>query len=147
MNASLARRPPLWSRRDARALAALVAFGAVLIAAAWFFAAGRADAGDQMAFLSLAVVGVALGTVASGGWVMKGRRAVGARRRRLLGAAPVTAAVGPRAQDLVAGPAAAWFHRSDCLLVESRRFAAFSLVDHQAAGRRACPACLSDGSP
>jgi hypothetical protein len=115
--------------------------GAVVVAVAWFFAAGRDDAGDQLAFVSLSLLGVLVGTAAGFGWLRRGRRAVGARTLLLLGSAPGARVDAPLAAELVAGPAAKWFHRADCPLVEGRNWPAATGPTHEAAGRRACPAC------
>lgn len=141
MNVVTQARVPLWSKSDGRRLAVLMGIGAVIVAVAWFFAAGRDDAGDQLAFVSLSLLGVLVCTAGSFGWLQRGRRAVGARTRLLLGSAPGARVDAPSAAELVAGPAAKWFHRSDCLLAEGRNWPAAPGSTHEAAGRRACPAC------
>jgi len=45
------------------------------------------------------------------------------------------------AETLVAGGTRHWFHRADCRLAASRGWPAASRSAHEAAGRRACPAC------
>ena len=132
---------PLWSRRDAGMLGTLLAVGGVLVVASWFFAAGRADAGDQLVFVSLALIGALVGMAAVVGWIVRGRRALSARRGRLLGTAPPARADAARAVDLVAGPGGRWFHRSDCLLVDGRGWSASPRREHESAGRLACPGC------
>jgi hypothetical protein len=131
----------LWSKGDGGRLGLLVAAGAGVIAASWFSAAGRPDAGDQMVFVSLSLLGALVGLAAVFGWVKQGRQAVGARTRLLLGSAPAAGMDVPAAGDLVAGPGATWFHRADCLLVDGRKVTVSPLGTHQAAGRRACGAC------
>jgi len=134
-------RPPLFRPADRLRVGVVLAAGAVTIALSWFFAAGRADAGDQLIFVSLSLVGALLGMAATAGLLLRGRRAVGARTALLLGTAPAAPADAPPAADLVAGPDAKWYHRSDCLLVERRHWPAAPLSAHQRAGRKACPAC------
>ncbi|MGH9035521.1 MAG: hypothetical protein ACRD0O_07125 [Acidimicrobiia bacterium] len=141
MNALMPARAPLWSRSDGRRLTALVGIGAVVIAAAWFFAAGRSDAGDQVPLVSLSLLGVLVSMVGGFGWLRRGRRAVGHRTRLLLGSAPGATMDAPVAFELVAGPGAKWFHRADCPLVEGRNWPAAPGSTHESAGRRACPAC------
>jgi hypothetical protein len=130
-----------WSRRDAGLLAVVLAVGAVLVGLSWFFAAGRADAGDQLAFVSLALVGTALGLAGVVGWTVHGRRAINLRRSRLLGTAPPAPSDAAQAVELVAGPTGRWFHRADCLLVDGRGWAASARREHESAGRLACPGC------
>lgn len=137
----MAARIPLWSKSEARRLAVLLLVGAVVIAASWFFAAGRPDAGDQLIFVSLSLLGALVGMSGVFGWVLRGRRAVGTRTRLLLGTAPAAPVDAPLASELVAGPEAKWFHRADCLLVQGRDWAVTPLGTHERAGRRPCPAC------
>jgi len=136
-----ATRPPLFTAADRRRVGVPLAVGAALVVVSWFFAAGRADAGEQLVFVSLSLVGALLGMAATAGLLLRGRRAVGVRTARLLGTAPAAPPDARRSVDLVAGPAAKWFHRSDCLLVEGRNWPAGPLPVHQAAGRKPCPAC------
>jgi hypothetical protein len=138
---SVAARPPLFTAADRWRTSVLVAAGAVTIALSWFFSAGRADAGDQLVFVSLSLVGALLGMAATAGLLLRGRRTVGARTRLLLGTAPHAPTDAPVSTDLVAGPDAKWFHRSDCLLAEGRGWPPAPLSAHQRAGRKACPAC------
>ncbi|HEV7687747.1 MAG TPA: hypothetical protein VGQ80_14325 [Acidimicrobiia bacterium] len=136
---------PLWSRRDATLLGTLLAVGAVLVGASWFFAAGRADAGDQLVFVSLALLGALIGLAGVAAWTVHGRRLIGARRGLLLGTAPPARAGGTdwaaHAVELVAGPQGKWFHRADCLLADGRGWAASPRAQHESAGRKACPGC------
>ena len=127
----------LWSRRDVTVLGMLLAIGAVLVGLSWFFAAGRADAGDQLVFVALALLG--LGGV--GAWTVHGRRLIGARRGLLLGTAPPAPTVAAHAVELVAGPQGKWFHRADCLLADGRGWVASPRAKHESAGRKACPGC------
>ena len=134
-------RVPLWSKRDARKLAVLLAVGAVLVLVSWFLAAGRADAGDQLVYVSLALLGALVGMVAVAGWVVRGRRIISARRGLLLGTAPPAPVDKASAVELVAGPTGKWFHRADCLLVDNRGWSASPRTVHESAGRLACPGC------
>jgi hypothetical protein len=131
----------LWSRRDEAVLGVLLAVGAVLMLAGWFFAAGRADAGDQLAFVSLALVGALVGLAAVVGWVMHGRRMISARRGLLLGSPPEPVAEGALAADLVSAATGKWFHRADCLLAHGRDWSVAPRAEHESAGRLACPGC------
>ena len=134
-------RPPLFTSADKLRVGGLLAVGAVIIALSWFFAAGRPDAGDQLVFVSLSLVGALLGMSATAGLLLRGRRLVGARTGLLLGTGPAGPTDTVLSAEIVAGPDAKWFHRSDCLLVEGRQWPAAPLSAHLAAGRKACPAC------
>jgi hypothetical protein len=141
MSVAPAAQFPLWSRRDAGRLGGLLAIGGILVAVSWFFAAGRPDAGDQLVFVSLALVGTLIGMGAVAGWIARGRRIISARRSLLLGTAPAAPALAASALELVAGPRGKWFHRADCLLVDGRNWTASPRTAHESAGRRACPGC------
>jgi hypothetical protein len=132
---------PLWSRRDATIAGVVLAVGAVLVLAGWYFAAGRADAGDQLVFVSLALAGALVGLAGVTGWVVRGRRALSARRSLLLGEPPPPNAAGLGSADLVAAPTGKWFHRADCLLALGRGWTTSPREAHEAAGRLACPGC------
>ncbi|MEW6471168.1 MAG: hypothetical protein AB1679_02770 [Actinomycetota bacterium] len=141
MSLAVPSHAPLWSRRDATVVGVVLALGAVLVLAGWFFAAGRADAGDQLVFVSLALVGALVGVTAVIAWVVRGRRAISTRRTLLLGTPPPPKAEGARAVELVAAPNGKWFHRADCLLALGRNWSASPRVAHEKAGRLSCPGC------
>jgi hypothetical protein len=141
MSLAVPSHTPLWSRRDATVLGVVLAVGAVLVAAGWFFAAGRADAGDQLVFVSLALTGALVGVAAVIGWVVRGRRTISARRGLLLGTPPPPKADVAFATELVAASTGKWFHRADCLLATGRGWAASSRAEHESVGRLACPGC------
>ena len=141
MSLAVPSHAPLWSRRDQTVLGVVLALGAVLVVAGWFFAAGRADAGDQLVFVSLALGGGLVGLAAVVGWVVRGRRAISARRGLLLGSAPPPSVETARAVELVAATTGKWFHRADCLLALGRGWGASSRAVHESAGRLACPGC------
>lgn len=141
MSVAVPSPAPLWSRRDAGKLGALLAVGGILVVLSWFFAAGRPDAGDQLVFVSLALLGALVGMAGVLRWVVRGRRIISARRGLLLGTAPAAPTEAARAVELVAGPRGKWFHRADCLLVDGRNWAASPRAAHEKAGRKACPGC------
>jgi hypothetical protein len=141
MSVAPAAQFPLWSRQDAGRLGVLLAIGGIVVAVSWFFAAGRPDAGDQLVFVSLALLGTLVGMGAVAGWIVRGRRIISARRSLLLGTAPAAPALAAQALELVAGPRGRWFHRADCLLVDGRNWEASPRAAHESAGRLACPGC------
>jgi hypothetical protein len=141
MSLAVPSHTPLWSRRDEAVVGVVLAVGAVLVLAGWFFAAGRADAGDQLVFVSLALIGSLVGLAATIGWVVRGRRQIGIRRRLLLGSPPPPKAEAAFATELVAATTGKWFHRADCLLAHGRDWSAASRAEHERAGRLSCPGC------
>jgi membrane protease YdiL (CAAX protease family) len=132
---------PLWSRRDRVGLVVALIGGAVLIGWSWFLAAGRDDAGTQLAQVTLAMAGAGLGFAAALVWLGRGRRAVLDLSWLLLGTVDGVTPETTAASDLVAGPTARYFHRADCLLVSERAFPAASRAQHEGARRQPCPAC------
>ena len=132
---------PLWSKRDEAVLGLVLAVGAVLVLAGWFFAAGRADAGDQLVYVTVALIGALVGLAAVIGWVVRGRRLISARRVLLLGSPPPAKAEAAFATELVAGATGKWFHRADCLLALGRDWSAAPRAEHEQAGRQSCPGC------
>jgi hypothetical protein len=141
MSLAIPTHNPLWSRRDATVLGVVLAIGAVLVVAGWFFAAGRADAGDQLVFVSLALIGALVGSAAVIGWIVRGRRLISARRGLLLGSPPPPKADTARALELVAASTGKWFHRADCLLALGRDWSPAPRAEHESAGRQSCPGC------
>jgi hypothetical protein len=136
-----------WSARDRRAVTGWLVTGAVLVVAAWFFAAGEVETADQLVFVNVGVVG---GLVWLGGlfsWVARGRRQVGRRARQLVGAAPSADLAVVSAETLVAGADRHWFHRADCLLARSRGWSSAPRSQHERTGRQPCPACNPKGTP
>ena len=131
----------LWSKRDAGWLGVLLGVGTLLIVLAWAGASGRDDAGDQVGFVTLALLGALLGWAATAGWVVGARRVITARRAYLLGEAPARPVEGARSPSLVAGDDGRYFHRSDCSLAAGRSWVASPRQAHESAGRTACPGC------
>ena len=131
----------LWSKRDEAALGVVLAVGAVLVLAGWFFAAGRADAGDQLVYVTVALIGALVGLAAVIGWVVRGRRLISTRRALLLGSPPPPKAEAAFATELVAASTGKWFHRADCLLAHGRDWSAAPRAEHEQAGRQSCPGC------
>jgi hypothetical protein len=132
---------PLWSKRDEAVLGVVLAVGAVLVLAGWFFAAGRADAGDQLVYVTVALIGALVGLAAVIGWVVRGRRLISARRGLLLGSPPEPKSEAAFATELVAGATGKWFHRADCLLALGRDWNPAPRAEHEQAGRQSCPGC------
>lgn len=129
-----------WRGADAVKAAGLIALGAILWAIGWYEVSDRAAMADQIPPMNLAVVGVLIIGAGQASWFLAGRRAVGLRRRALLGAEAkpgVTAKVSP---DLFAGTER-FFHRLDCAMVSDRAWTPTPRAAHEAQGRTACGVC------
>jgi hypothetical protein len=118
---------------------------------AWYLDGGENNWHDQVAPLNLALVCLVVASAANVGLVIAGRRAVGARRRALLGE-PAVGSSGPTrvralgdsrpSSPLLVGDAGLkHYHRADCSLAADRGWPALSRSEHEAAGRTPCGVC------
>jgi hypothetical protein len=141
----------LWSADDVLVAALPFVVGIVAWAIAWYQVAGQVSYGHQIGWGDLAVGGLILTTTGQLLWLLRGRRAVGEARRRLLrleasglprSTPPATRnEASPEDDDRVAGPNARFFHRRDCPMVVDRNWAACGRLDHLASGRTPCGVC------
>lgn len=142
--------PLPWGRTSVRVLVLANVLGAALIATAWYWAAGSADA--RSAPLNLAVIAVVVAGATNGLWLVRGRRAIGARRRAWLadlrgeGTAPAVATESlVRPSDglvrVLRVEGARRYHRADCPLIADRPVDAVTRDAATAAGRSGCGAC------
>ena len=126
-----------------------VVLAAGLCVAAWWAAAGHARLRDQIAFANFAVAGLVLTCYAHAALFLRGRRAVGARRRALLTEPPEHSGSRSAADSrqfcsqngFVAGDGLGRYHRPDCPLAAGRDWSEAARADHDAAGRRPCGVC------
>jgi hypothetical protein len=148
----------LWKADDLLRWGFMLAIGAVAIGVSWYVCAGDANFNQQIGPADAAVGGLLVAGLGNATWLLRGRRALGERRRTLLGDGP--AAVQPsvrRVQEArpvsderpsdsgelyVAGAGLERFHRSDCALAAGREgWQAMTRQGHQTAGRRPCDVC------
>src|SRR5579862_9341127 len=71
--------PPWTSAELSRVLVANFV-GLILIAVSWFQVAGQLTSRDQLAWLNVGIVGVAVAGVSNGLWLLRGRRNIGLAR-------------------------------------------------------------------
>lgn len=151
--------PLLWGAEDLLRWAITMGLGGIVIAVAWYIAAGEATFGQQVGPLDAALAGLLLSGVGNLAWLLHGRRALGERRRLLLpdvadamgNAGAQAVAVGPlstsasaasAADVFVAGEGMARFHRPDCALATGRMgWTTVTRREHEDAGRRPCGVC------
>jgi hypothetical protein len=154
-----ARRTIVWSAEDLLRWAITVGLGGIAVAVSWYVCAGEATFSQQIGPADAAVAGLLLAGIGNAAWLLKGRRAIGERRRLLL--PDVTADPGvrrvvpvpvraddllPNAADptalLVAGEGMERFHRPGCALTRGRSgFVEMTRHEHERAGRRPCGVC------
>ena len=160
----VAQRGALWSAEDLLRWALATGVGGIVIAVSWYVGAGDASFNRQIGPLDAAVAGVVVSGLGNAVWLLRGRRALGERRRALLadpvvavdtdgpgavrrvsssaGAGPAGAASSDAAAEaLVAGEGLLRFHRPDCVLAAGRDWTGATREQHEDAGRSPCGVC------
>ena len=140
----------MWGSEDLLRWVALSVAGLVMVVAGWYVSSGEGRFGRQVGMLDLAVAGVVVACVGHVVWVLEGRRAVGERRRALLGEPLRSGGVGSEVDGrvagcevdgLVAGVGTRLFHRAGCPLAEGRGWSVGSREELVGAGRVPCGVC------
>lgn len=140
--------PQPWGDGDILGLCAASAVGLVAIVGAWYGISGSASPASQTGWLNAAMAGVVVSALGNCVWILRGRRAVGERRARLVAlhegesgpdAVPMTSWEDTRTMtvplmdtDRVRAGGQRRIHSADCPLV---------------AGKNVAPALLGDGAP
>jgi hypothetical protein len=121
-----------------------------LLITSWYLISGTTSLEEQVGWLKIGMLGLALSGVANGLWLMSGRRAVGLARVQVLGALQKAAAAretdrparNEAAHDLVyVGPRLTRFHTRDCPLADGRDLVVVSRDEAAARGFQACELC------
>jgi hypothetical protein len=121
--------------------------GTALSVAGWWSASGQGAIADQIPPASVCLLGALVAFAGQVAWVLRGRRAVGARAQWLLPEAPaedpavVTATLDAGDGRLVAGDGLVHYHRVGCRFALGRDWPAAGRTEHEASGRRPCGAC------
>jgi hypothetical protein len=154
-----ARPTVVWRVEDLLRWAITVGLGGVAVAVAWYVCAGESTFSQQIGPADAAVAGLLLAGIGNAAWLLKGRRAIGERRRLLLPDVTVdpgvrrVVAVPVRVDDPwpssvddtalpVAGEGMERFHRPGCALTRGRSgFVEMTRHEHERAGRRPCGVC------
>lgn len=139
-----------WQAGDVARLLPIIAAGVLAWAVAWIAASGERRFSDQIAWVSVGVVGLGLTFAAEAAWLLRAHRAIATHRRAILegisGASPAmthpaSADAGRAPEPLVAGDGLTRFHRKDCPLAAGRNWTPASREAHRQAGRTACGVC------
>lgn len=138
-----ATRQTPWTRTDAVAVAVPMAIGGVVWFSGWWEVSDRPSLGAQIAPMNVATFGLMLIAVGQALWFLRGRRAVGERRRLVLGAG---APPRPAVPTVVTGADAfvgseRFYHRLVCAMVVDRTWTPTSRAAHERAGRVPCGVC------
>ena len=160
----MAQRGALWSAEDLLRWGLATGVGGIVIAVSWYVCAGDASFNRQIGPLDAAVAGAVVSGLGNAVWLLRGRRALGERRRALL-ADPVvavdsrdtgdpgavrrvstTAGTDRRARPtaaelLVAGEGLLRYHRLDCVLAAGRSWTSATREQQEGAGRLPCGVC------
>lgn len=140
-----ARSP--WAPQMYVVYAGLAVLGAVLFLVGAGVVAKEKLYDDQVAGINIAIAGVVVANAAGVLLLMAGRRAVAARRLKVLGAVPAHAprvgmiAAPASSVALVGGDGLNHFHRADCVLAAGRYWPSLDRGAHENAGRRPCGVC------
>lgn len=140
------RTAALWEPSALGRTTVLIAVGLLVWFVGWYQVAGKANSSEQTGPLNVAVLGVLLAGIGQLCWVLDGRRAVGRRRRELIGepriiatASPVERTSEPSTAFLVGG--GRYYHRTDCALATGRELERATRGEHENVGRSACGVC------
>lgn len=126
---------------------------AAALAATWRYSAGKGVFDDQIVALAVGVTLLVVAGCSHASMVLQGRRAVGARRARLVtdSVAAIAALAADRSSEdttsmLLAARGLGRFHRPGCLMLDGRNAVAASETRHRAAGRTPCGLCGPSGA-
>jgi hypothetical protein len=147
----------LWAAEDLIRLVLSLGVGAVVVTVAWYICSGDASFNRQIGPLDAAVGGLVVAGLGNVMWLLRGRRALGERRRSLLTdvakvadtparplvvtGSPATPSVADPTTLFVAGEGLVRFHRSGCPLVAGRDWVAATRLEHEGLGRLPCGVC------
>jgi hypothetical protein len=135
-----------WTRQQLIAVGVLAAGGAAALVTAWWGSGNEATLSGQVGWLNLATVGLVVAQCGAGALLLFGRRAIGARRRRLLASladAPPQAVEASIASEWAWIPGTRRAHRPGCQLVRGK---AADMVDGDGIRRRGLQRCEVCGS-
>lgn len=129
-----------WEDGHVLQLCATSALGLVAIVVGWYGASGSALVDRQTLWLNLGVAGTVVAALGNCVWLLRGRGAVGARRRQLVSMAPSPSSppAASGGAGLVRASGMARVHRADCPLVAGKKVRKAVTADGDA-----CGVCLS----
>jgi hypothetical protein len=148
----VAHQPYPWLVSDLFRWFGLLGLSAAGLAVAWWGASGTARVNGLITWVNVGVVAVVVGGLGNMTWLLQGRRAVAARRRRLLPNVPAAttrtpaAPVPDRDEVRLAVPGTSRHHRAGCAAVAGKAVERMSAAEHERAGRRPCGLCDSSAN-
>ena len=137
---------PLWTRSQLAGLGTALAVGVAVIGVSWFGSSGTRRPADQVRWVAVSLVGLALATLANVAWILRSRRAISHELRALpttLGW--LTATSGPQAEQrqdsYVTAAPSTLYHRRECAFAAGRTVRTAPVEAHRAAGLQPCEVC------
>ncbi len=153
----------LWGPDDLLRWAFAILVAAIVIGVAWYVCAGDVSLNQQIGPMDAAVAGLVVSGFGNATWLLRGRRAIGERRRALLpdpvaqvqrarmnrgqSPAPVVGGLSSatrvfEVETFLAGPDMERYHRATCALAAGRvGWTTMTRQEHDAAGRKPCGVC------
>lgn len=135
-----------WSRSDRVQVIAATSIAWLVLGSAWLGSATKADVEAQVGFGILGVGAVMFLYTATIWWLIAGRRAIGLRRRHLLGTGEkpraTTSSDCSASNALIAIDGLHRYHRPSCPMVSGGRGgSAAPREEHEGSGRTPCGIC------
>ena len=137
---------PLWTRSQLAGLGTALAVGLAVIGGSWFGSSGTRRPADQVRWVAVSLVGLALATLANVAWILRSRRAIGHELRALPSTLGwLTAPSGPESgepQDsCVTAAPSTLYHRPGCAFAAGRAVRTAPVEAHRALGLQPCEVC------
>jgi len=142
----------LWAAEDLIRLVLALLVGGIVVGVAWYICSGDARFNQQIGPLDAAVGGLIFAGGGNVMWLLRGRRALGERRRALMpdleaailpagSVRPVATSPSDPSDLLVAGDGLVRYHRAACPLASGRSWTGMTRGEHDAMGRQPCGVC------
>jgi len=137
---------PLWTRSQLAGLGTALVVGLAVIGGSWFGSSGTRRPADQVRWVAVSLVGLALATLANVAWILRSRRAIGHELRALPSALGwLTAPSGPESEEprdsCVTAAPSTLYHRPGCAFAAGRAMRTAPVEAHRAAGLQPCEVC------
>jgi hypothetical protein len=143
----------LWAAEDFIRLVLALGVGGIVVGVAWYICSGDASFNQQIGPLDAAVGGLIFAGGGNVMWLLRGRRALGERRRALMPDPEAailvvvpdrqvsTAGLADPSDLLLAGDGLVRFHRATCPLASGRSWTPMTRGEHEGLGRQPCGVC------
>ena len=138
-----------WTQDHRIALVLRNGVALTLMIVGWWMASGTTSIGAEVAWLSVAVLGLVVAGIANGLWLAMGYRSIVLARNVVITPGqdlnPVRTETPARPAEgetsLVTADAMSRYHRTDCQLVVGKELRTAARSLHEQSGRRPCEVC------